>query len=250
MKEELIHNAEVISFTTPASKCVYLHDRPMRMDYKYIKNCSFELCSSLTKRGWRRFGEYFSRPICGNCKECLSIKIDVNEFKLGRSAKRVYKRCTKEIDEIIIQKPTYCDEHLILHEKYHDHMRMKKNWKNYEVTKKSFLELYINGASNFGKEVLYIKDSKVIGIDFIDILDDGISSIYFFYDPDFSYLGLGNFSMYKQFEFAKELNLRWIYIGYYVKDCNSLNYKSKYKPYYILVNEPRLNEADIWQLHQ
>ncbi len=250
MKEELVENVEIISFQTPTSKCVYLNDRYMKMDYKHIKNCSFELCSSLTKRGWRRFGEYFSRPICSDCKECLSIKIDVKKFKLGKSGRRVYKRCTNEIDEIIVQKPQFSQECLSLHKKYHDYMQIKKNWKNFEVTKKTFMELYIKGASNFGKEVLYIKDSKIIGVDFIDILDDGISSIYFFYDPDFSYLGLGNFSMYKQFDFAKELDLKWIYIGYYVKDCDSLKYKAKYKPYYILQNEPNLNEPDIWQLHK
>lgn len=98
----------------------------------------------------------------------------------------------------------------------------------------------------FGKEVLYFVENKLVGVDLIDIMGDGISSIYFFYDPDFSHLSLGRFSLYQQILIAQNYKLPWIYLGYYVKDCPSLNYKANYKPFEIMQNEPSLDDTPIW----
>ncbi len=57
--------------------------------------------------------------------------------------------------------------------------------------------------------------------DLIDIVEDGISSIYFLYDPDYSYYSLGTYSLLKQIEFAKILKKRWIYLGYWVDGCKA-----------------------------
>ena len=80
----------------------------------------------------------------------------------------------------------------------------------------------------------------------VDFLEDGLSAIYFYYDPDYSHLSLGKYSLYKQIEMAKERELAWIYLGYYVKECDSLNYKDSYKPNQILQNNPTLEEEATW----
>jgi arginine-tRNA-protein transferase len=125
-------------------------------------------------------------------------------------------------------------------------MQVKKGWDYYNVNADSYHDLYAKGFSTFGKEILYIRDDKLIGVDLVDFLDDGLSAIYFYYDPDYSNFSLGNYSIYKQIELAKERNLKWIYLGYYVKECDSLNYKINYKPYEILQNNPTINESAIW----
>jgi arginine-tRNA-protein transferase len=86
----------------------------------------------------------------------------------------------------------------------------------------------------------------LVGVDLVDFLDDGLSAIYFYYDPDFAKYSLGNYSIYKQIEMAKERELKWIYLGYYVKDCDSLNYKVNFTPYEILQNNDELDEAAVW----
>ncbi len=65
----------------------------------------------------------------------------------------------------------------------------------------------------------------MIGVDLIDILDDGISAIYFFYDPDYSRHSLGIYSLLYQIELARVLDLDWIYLGYWVDRCKAFSYK-------------------------
>ena len=83
-------------------------------------------------------------------------------------------------------------------------------------------------------------------MDLIDIVDDGISSIYCYYDPDYSHLSLGKFSLLKEIDLAKQMGLRWIYLGYYVKGCQSLEYKKDFLPQERLVEYVGLDKSPIW----
>lgn len=73
---------------------------------------------------------------------------------------------------------------------------------------------------NFGYELAFYIEDKLVCVDLIDILEDGISSIYCFYDPDFSYFSLGKFSLLNEIQIAKKMNLDYIYLGYFVKSVN------------------------------
>ena len=243
MNSRLQHQSDVIEFSTLQSRCVYLPDRLMKMRYKYIKSCPESLNAALVKRGWRRFGLYYSRPDCNGCDACQSLRIDVKNFKPSRSQKRVARQ--KGI-RWIVRKPTVSYEHLKLYEKYHRFMQRHRNWDYYAVDAESYYDLYVKGYGSFGTEIQYYYEGNLIGIDLIDYLDDGISSNYFYYDPDYRHLSLGTYSLLKQIDFAKERELSWIYLGYYVRDCQSLNYKAHFKPYQILRNKPDTDEAPIW----
>ncbi len=244
MQKVPFKDSELIEFTTLETSCVYLKYKRMQMSYKYIKNCPTSLNSKLTNQGWRRFGHYYSRPSCRDCNLCVSVRIDVQNYIFSRSARRVIKK-NQDLD-IIIREPISSSEHLKLYEKYHTFMREHKGWDYYPINEEAYSDLYIKGYSTYGKEVAYYLDDRLIGVDLIDILEDGISSIYFYYDPDFRDRSLGRYSIYKQIELAQKKNLRWIYIGYSVEDCPSLNYKLSYKPHQILTNSPSLNEESIW----
>lgn len=244
MKQVLFRDDDIIEFTTNLTQCVYLKDKTMQISYKYIKECSQELASSLTQRGWRRFGEYFSRPSCEGCSECISVRIDAKNFKWGRSKKRLDKK-NSDI-KIEIRDLSLSNEHLNLYNKYHKYMRDKKGWEYFEIDKRSYEDLYLKGSSTYSKEILYRLDDRLVGVDLVDIFDDGISSIYFYYDPDFRSRSLGTYSIYKEIEYAKRYSKRWIYLGYSVKDNDSLNYKLRYQPLQKLKNNPTIDELPIW----
>ena len=233
-----------VEFSTLETSCSYLANHRTRMEYKYIEHVTMELNQALVERGWRRFGRYYSRPQCAACKECLNLRIDVKNYQFSRSAKRVFKKA--EGIRYVIQSPTISNEHLELYDKYHKHMEQKRGWHYYDLKPQSYHELYVTGAQSFGKEILYFNDERLIGVDLVDFLDDGISSIYFYYDPDFDFLSLGRLSLYEQLLLAKEYGLEWIYLGYWVKECQSLSYKSSYTPYQILQGNPTLDEDPIW----
>ncbi len=240
----MAQHSRMIEFSTLETSCSYLDGYKTRMEYKYIENATSELNQALVERGWRRFGHYYSRPQCSHCKACLSLRIDVQNYRFSHSAKRAFKKA--EGIRYVIQMPSISNEHLELYDKYHRFMEQKRGWQYYYLKPQSYHELYVSGAQDFGKEVLYFYEDKLIGVDLIDFLDDGISSIYFYYDPDFAHLSLGRLSIYEQLILAKEYGLEWIYLGYYVENCQSLKYKGTYHPYQILQGNPKIDEDAIW----
>jgi len=240
--------SRVVEFSTLEAKCAYQNEKRMRMEYKFIENCPEPLNQKLIQRGWRRFGEYYSRPNCVNCNDCLSLRIDALNYRYSKSARRTIRK--NQNTKFIVQKPTITTQHLELYEKFHKHMEEKKGWKHYSLSPNSYNELYISGAMQFGKEILYFVDDKLVGVDLIDFLSDGISSIYFFYDPDYAHLSLGRFSMYQQIYIAQTNKLPWVYLGYYVEKCPSLSYKADYKPFEILQGEPSLEDPYIWTIQK
>ena len=235
----------IVDFSTLETKCSYLDGLRTRMAYKFVENASMEFNQALVERGWRRFGNYYSRPQCSNCTACLNLRIDVKNYHFSKSAHRTFKKA--HAISYVVQSPTISTEHLRLYEKYHRFMEQKRGWQYYTLKPQSYHELYVSGAHTFGKEILYFYGEKLIGVDLVDFLDNGISSIYFYYDPDFEKFSLGRLSLYEQIALAKEYHLDWIYLGYYVENCQSLKYKALYKPYQILEGNPSLEENAIWK---
>jgi leucyl-tRNA---protein transferase len=240
----MLKHTRSVQFSTLDTPCSYLDNHTSRMSYRYIENATMELNQALVERGWRRFGNYYSRPQCSGCRACLNLRIDVNHYTFSRSAKRVFRKA--EGIRYVIQAPTLSTQHLELYDKYHKHMEGKRGWNYYYLKPQNYHELYVSGAHNFGKEILYFHGEKLIGVDLVDFLDNGLSSIYFFYDPDFEKYSLGKLSIYEQILLAKEYGLEWIYLGYWVEACQSLSYKANYAPYHILQGNPTLEEDAIW----
>ena len=187
---------------------------------------------------------YF-RPICDGCDECQSIKVDVEKFEFSKSQRRVMKKAA--FIKSYVQTPTLTQAHLNLFEKYHLHMKGKRGWEYQETTPEHYRNSFINGHGDFGYEVLYFDEERLIGVDLIDVLDDGISSIYFYYDPDYENYSLGKLSLYYQIKYAQQSAKKWIYLGYYVKECQSLSYKTHYKPYVTLQGRPTEYEEYNWE---
>ncbi len=237
-------NYDVIEFTTLETQCVYLDDQRMQMRYQYIYNASKSIASQLTAQGWRRFGHYFSRPACKGCYACQSLRIDVNHFSLSRSALRTIKK--NRDTKYSVGTPRVSEAHLALYEKYHLFKKEREGWEYYPINQEGYEELYIKGDKSYAKEVSYYENDRLIGVDLIDILEDGISAIYFYYDPDYAHLSLGRYSIYRQIEMAKALELDWVYLGYSVQECKSLNYKLQFNPHQILSDRPELDEVANW----
>ncbi|MEA3418162.1 MAG: arginyltransferase [Campylobacterota bacterium] len=227
-------------------ECAYLPGRSVRMHYKYVPKASQAFATAVINRGWRRFGKYFFHPICNGCNECKSIRINVNDYHYTKSQRKAIKR-NKET-RIIVQKPTLTKSHLDLYNKFHAYKHEKDEWKYRAISQREYYENFVDGAHDFGKEILYIKDDKLIGVDLIDVLEDGISSIYFYYDPDYARLSLGTYSLLYQINLATILDLDWIYLGYWVEGCKAFAYKPKFQPQELLDGFPHITEEPDWSL--
>jgi arginine-tRNA-protein transferase len=218
------------------------------MYYKFIPESNKEYASKLVKRAWRRFGNLYFRPICDGCDECKTLRIDVERFKFSKSQRRIIKK--NKNTKIIIRKPQFTQESLNLYRKYHAFKAEKmERWSANVISDDEYFSSYVAGAKSFGKEVLFYIDDKLVCIDYIDILNDGISAIYCIYDPDYSDYSLGTYSLLYEIAYARVLKLKWIYLGYYVEGCESFAYKIKYKPYEILSNNYLGDEEiPVWEV--
>ncbi|KAI8981485.1 arginine-tRNA-protein transferase [Pilobolus umbonatus] len=113
-----------------------------------------------------------------------------------------------------------------------------------ELSESSFKRFLVNsplimddsGPIKYGSfHQKYMLDGKLIALAVIDILPLCVSSVYFIYDPDYSFLSLGKYSALKEISIVKELNkisskLQWYYMGYYIHNCPKMNYKGTYHP--------------------
>ncbi|NKQ41798.1 MAG: arginyltransferase [Sulfurovum sp.] len=224
--------------------CAYLPDHMVRMNYKHVNHASKTFTTAAVKRGWRRFGKYFFYPVCHGCNGCKSLRIEVSDFHPSKSQRRVIKKNNKT--KILIQSASLSQNHIQLYNRYHVWKSIKDAWRHREISQKEYYENFVDGAHDFGREVLYYRDSKLVGVDLIDIIDDGISAIYFYHDPDYANLSLGTYSLLYQIELAKQMNLEYIYLGYWVEGCQAFAYKKNFKPLELLDGFPDFKNNPDW----
>lgn len=234
-----------VEFLEENRECSYFDNKLSDIRYRYLYNCSNSQYQNMLERGWRRFGRMHFVPECKSCTKCVSMRIDVKNYKFSKSEKRVI---SKNIDtKLYIRPPSITKEHLSLYDKYHKFMNDKKAWPYNAIDASDYMKSYVEGKEEFSKEFLYVRDDVLIGVALVDILPEAISAIYCFYDHNYSDLSIGKFSILAQIKIAKELNIPYIYLGYWIKDHFSMGYKENYKPFEILKNRPSLKEEAVWE---
>ncbi|MEA2050435.1 MAG: arginyltransferase [Campylobacterota bacterium] len=241
----MFRQSQVLEFLEEDKTCSYFDDKLCDIRYKYMENCSTSEQLKMLERGWRRFGNMHFVPECKDCDECKTIRIDVEKFKFSKSEKRIFNKNKKT--NIYVQKPSVSIDHLNLFNKYHKVMEDKKQWAKNEIDADEYYNSYVNGAHNFGKELLYFVDDKLVAVALSDIMSGGISAVYCYYDHDYEYLSLGKFSILAQISIAKQNKIPYLYLGYWIEDHFSMGYKEQYKPFEILVNRPTLTEDTVWR---
>ena len=243
-KENSLLNPQSTDFCMLDYSCAYLPGKTVRMNYRHIDHASKDFTTAVVNRGWRRFGKYFFYPICHGCNACKSLRIHVDAFSPSKSQRRVIRKNKKT--SIAIQRPSLSKEHIALYNRYHAWKSAKDQWRHREISQKEYFENFVDGAHDFGREVLYYAEEKLVGVDLIDIVNDGISAIYFYYDPDYADLSLGTYSLLYQIELAKQMNLPYIYLGYWVDGCQAFAYKKNFKPLDLLDGFPGFDIEANW----
>jgi len=240
-------------YFTPATKdcsvsdkaCPYIADTKMSVNHRQVDIVTQSFASRVTQRGWRRFGRNYIYPECGDCTECKSLRIDVNGFSHSKSQKKAINR--NDDTNIVIREVVATWEHVNLYNKYHAYKAQKDGWSHEDIDRAKYYETYVSGAFEFGKELRYYIDDKLVCVDLIDILDDGISAVYCYYDPDYPRFSLGTYSLLYQIHLAKTLGLKWIYLGNWIDGYGAFKYKEKFQPLEVLEGFPRIVEQPLWK---
>lgn len=214
-------NADVVS-------CPYISGNQFRQRYTVLNDIKPEEFDFLIINGWRHFGLFFFMPNCQNCNECRPIRTLINNFSPSKSQRRNKKK-NDSIVRVEFVLPEYSYE---IYRVYEKHSKVKFNQETSIADfKESFFSDALQGNSRLS---LFWVNKELVGVGFIDISKDGISSVYFCYDTDFSFLGLGVYSVLKEIEYGKQLDKSYYYLGYFVEGNSSMEYKGKYTPSEIL----------------
>ncbi len=207
--------------------CPYLPERDASYEEYYVHHLNPELYGRLLSMGFRRSGRVVYRPVCRSCSECRQIRIPVNLFSPSRSMKRVLRH-DREV-KISISRPQYSDEKYDLFKRYLDHYHdsmMSRDLMSFV----SFL--YDSPAETF--EIVYSKACRTVGVSIVDVVPDGLSSVYMYFDPEFGKLSPGTLSIIREIGLCLELQLSYYYLGYLVSGSKTMDYKSRFRPYEIL----------------
>lgn len=213
-------------------ECGYFDDRCATTLFvdpnEKISNLMYQ---GLLKNGFRRSGELIYRPHCRNCDACIPLRISSQKFTPSRSQQRVLKRNKDVTYRITV--PQFSDEHYALYKTYlrsrHKTGGMDKH------TKSDYQDSMLRSGVDTAMIEYRIED-KLVCVAITDLLDDGLSAVYTFFDPQISKRrSLGTFAILSQLQLAKSSGRSWLYLGYWIKESRKMAYKSNFSASQILI---------------
>lgn len=197
-----------------------------------------ELYSELSNVGFRRSGKHIYRPHCQNCRACIPVRIPVEQFKFTRSQKRCLKRNRDLTVEIVPSIDS--DEHYQLYENY---ITLRHNDGDmFPPSREQYVE-FLSAQWGVTRYLEFRLEKKLVAVAVSDRIAQGLSAIYTFFDPAEDNRSLGVLAVLQQIAQAKALSLPYVYLGYWIKECDKMSYKSQYRPLQMLIEDRWLTFA-------
>ena len=201
------------------SDCPYISGKKWRFSYFFATDVNAEELNYILSRGWRKFGIYYFRPVCRDCRDCIPIRIETSDFSPSKSQKRVLKKCSGI--QVEFRELEYRDEIYELY-RLHSESRFDK-----VANRDDFCNSFYMPSCPARQSEYYI-DNRLMAVGFLDVSTEAVSSVYFIYHPDILRFSPGTFSVLREISYAGSLGLKYYYLGYYI-NCNSrMSYKNSF----------------------
>ena len=228
-------------FATPPHDCNYISNKEaitLFADPHFPKNS--RLYTALADCGFRRSGEHLYIPHCNNCSSCIPVRIPVKEFKLSRNQSRTWKRNSSL--SVYRIPAEFNHEHFALYRRYI--ARRHAGGGMDDPSEENYMDFL---TSSWSDTYFYEMRSgqKLVCVAVVDIMENGISAVYTFFDPEYSKNSPGRYSILFEIKEAKRLGLEWFYLGYWIEGCDKMQYKSEYRPMeYFIDNQWRRRTSE------
>jgi leucyl-tRNA---protein transferase len=198
---------------------------------------------AMLARGWRRFGPCYFRPQCAACEECVTLRVRVDDFHPTRSQRRARNRASRL--RRVVSRPIVDDARLALYRKWHAERESHRGWEASPLRAERYA-LDFAFPHPAAREATYWDGDRLVGVGLFDEVPDALSAIYFFYDPELRRDSLGVANVVALIEEARAAKKAWMYLGYRVSGCESLEYKSGFVPHELLARRPADDQNASW----
>lgn len=225
--------ARIRFYTTHPHPCSYLPDQEaatLFVDPSRVINA--QMYADLSELGFRRSGEHLYRPHCQNCSGCIAARLPAHDFTPTRQQRRILKR---NADLTVSEhRPAFNDERYALYARYIEQRHADGDM--YPPTSEQFKSFLVRDLS-FSKFYEFRFEGRLLAVAVTDELPNGLSAVYTFFDPDEHTRSLGRFAILWQIQETARLGLDSLYLGYWIRNCRKMNYKTQYRPIELLVNQ-------------
>ena len=181
--------------------------------------------SELVRSGFRRSGVFTYRPNCEDCRACVPVRLPVERFVPTRSQRRSLKAHSQLRAR---EHPLmYAEDHYQLYQRYQA-VRHAGGGMDQDNNEQYAHFLLQSGVDT--RLIEFAENGELRMVSIIDVLSDGLSSVYTFYDPDLRGASFGTYNILWQIAQCEANNLPYLYLGYWIRDSNKMAYKARFQP--------------------
>jgi leucyl-tRNA---protein transferase len=224
-------------YLTAPSPCPYLGGKEERKVFTHlVGERAGELNNILTHGGFRRSQSIAYRPACEACRSCVSVRVIAEDFRPTRNMRRIMKRNADIMAEMRIAVPTseqYSIFRAYLDSRHRDGGMADMTVLDYAMmVEDSHIETRIieYRRREPGDTAAKRGDGELLAIALTDVLGDGLSMVYSFFEPEAAPRSLGTFMVLDHIARAQRMGLAYVYLGYWVRGSRKMDYKSRFLP--------------------
>ncbi len=217
-------------YVTAPQPCPYLPGRMERKLFTALQSDDAEaLNDTLSAQGFRRSQNVLYRPACAECSACLSARINVENFTLSKGQRRIIRRNAGLIRSAV--SPWATEEQFALFREYLDSRHADGGMADMDIFEfaamieqtpiRSRVIEYHTAEADGTK-------GKLVATCLTDLLGDGLSMVYSFFDPDLAAQSLGTYLILDHIEIARSNGLPYVYLGYWVSGSEKMDYKRRF----------------------